>query len=327
MPQSEDRKTFDDISSCDLIIMIQGHYLCDLWGGIRGLLNAFVVLYPLILAKVFHRQIILLGVSTGPFKGKFSQWLVKKTLNKAHIYVRDAYSKEYIITAGADPSRVSLIPDLGCLFFSSDKNPALVPSVKVPYDASRCNIGMILATESSDASSSYIKSMAALCDYLVETKGAHITLIPNTSDVFPDDDIITLGKLRGLMKWKEKARVLPYEANPEHFVSIFNSLDLVITSRFHGVILSRPTPVIAIPVAFMPYRIISLMETLGIAEYICYLNSTSSFDEAKNMVDKAWAHREEIRAQQQRVIADIPRQLELAVEKLEGIVNKKQEIP
>ena len=64
------------------------------------------------------------------------------------------------------------------------------------------------------------------------------------------------------------------------------------------------------------------METLGLSEYVCNLDNSSSLDVAKKMVDRAWAQRDIIRAQQQKVMEDIPKQLELAMENLKDVIGK-----
>lgn len=329
-----DRKALQDMSSADLVVFCGRFYFADLWGGLGGLAHAFVELYPLILATIFRRPIVLLGVSIGPFRGKLTKWLVKRTLGKAsRIFVREQYSQEFLLNAGVKPTKVAIIPDLAFSLRSGSDDMQV--SHQLPSAGDGAKVGVVIRSPFPEAQrlpryERYLRTIAALCDYIAESKDAHIFLIPQNTRV-PDDDTVGLGEVWQLMKRKEQAEILPYNPSPQYWQAFYQELDMVVTSRFHGIVLSRPTPVVAIPTyglgtrsrANKPlagYKIRGLMEMLELAEY-CVDAELSDMEEVKIVVDKAWAQRSNIKAQQERMITNLLMGLEHVSQELRDLIK------
>jgi hypothetical protein len=80
---------------------------------------------------------------------------------------------------------------------------------------------------------------------------------------------------------KDKVELLPYTPSPNDFMAAFKEMDIMISSRFHSIILSRPVPIVAIPTTFAPHRLIATMESLGLSEYMCFLDRSTNLDTLK----------------------------------------------
>ncbi len=324
-----ERDAFDDIVSCDLAIVPPGFVFNDDRGGLIGFAIVFVRIYPLLLAKLFKRQVIFLGGSMGPFNGKLSRWMVRKTFD--YVFVREKYSNDHGISAGFDKDRVFIIPDFAwyLLATKSTSITASFDDITLNYffkDTEYCVGIAIRADERTEISSLYMKSLADLCNYLIDHKKAKIIFFPMSIDILSQDDPIFLKKLSEHIKKKEKVQIFSPDQSIDRYIGLFKRLDLLITSRFHGIILSRPTPVIAVPrknTNSMSFKLVGMMELLGIPEYVCYLDEPSGLDIAKKLIEKTWINRESVKEQQQKITNQMGNQLILEMQRLKDIVDAK----
>ena len=316
-----DRRAWQDLISADLVVHKGADYFANVRTGLRGLANAFIAFYPLIVAAMFGRPIVILGASMGPFSGRLAQALTKTVLSRvSKIFVRESYSREFLMTAGVNPTTISIIPDLA--FARQQGHPIMEP---LPTTVDHNNkVGISITSPLPGAKKwivnpeRYLQVMARLSDYIAETMSARIILIPHTIDV-PNDDTVGLREVWKLMKHQEQAEILRYNPSPDYLRAIYQQMDLVVTSRVHGVVISRPTPVVAIPVV-LKHRVRGIMESLNLKEY-CVPSEPLDLQELKEVVEKAWANRAAIKAQQEVVMKSLLLQLDGISEELRALVG------
>jgi polysaccharide pyruvyl transferase WcaK-like protein len=279
-----------------------------------------MIFYPIILAQMFNRPSVLLGISTGPSTSKLNNRWIVKILKNTPIFVRERYSLQWLVSIGIPQSNISLVPDFGFYWHKLEPSSAEIAFKKEYLSNSRLNIGVIINAKQSDMETYYMKTMASLCDFLIEHKNARILFLPLSRKNKSDADTISLNHLIRLLKRKEETIFVPYISSPVLFRDISRQLDLVISSRLHGIILSRPAPVVAITRGDTSYRLTGVMDKLGLPQFTSSLENESDFDNIKKLIDIALVNSVTIRSQQQIQIQKINEDLEKTMEILKTTI-------
>lgn len=93
---SDERKAFQAIKECDVVISKGGSFLCS-FGSKREAFSLWRMLYPFYIAKLFSKKTVVLAQSLGPFEDKLSQRIFKKSIKFIdQIYFREHKSQELL---------------------------------------------------------------------------------------------------------------------------------------------------------------------------------------------------------------------------------------
>lgn len=199
-----EKKALNDIASADLIVGAPGFRFSDTSGGLRGAVNCFIELYPLILSGIFKRRRVMLGVSLGEFRGRLCRWLVRRTANGLErVFVRELETMNFLMSCGVDPRVVELVPDLA-FSLKRDGSPAM-SNYPVHTNQHR-KIAVAIGTPASiQVRRRYYRVISDLLDYLIESKDAHIFMVPHTKETSDQsDDEAEIPKVLGMLKRKER---------------------------------------------------------------------------------------------------------------------------
>lgn len=257
-------------------------------GGIfQDIYNHFPIPFFTVMALtagLFRKKFVLHAVGIGPVRTILGKNLCRITANRAHaVSVRDRESKELLeglgvkrrIHVSADP--VFLLPPGR----NMNGDPANILSSK-GRKTSGPSIGVcvhnLLTWNDTDK-----KIFAAVLDHLAQERKAAVIFLPMGNyrngwfrgDVSEPVDVSASGELAGLMK--SDSTVLDEEAGPLEMMSVAGSLDLIISMRFHGLVMgiSRCVPVIALTFR-EESKLVNLMKRTGMEKEIFYANELNA---------------------------------------------------
>jgi polysaccharide pyruvyl transferase WcaK-like protein len=308
-------------AEADLILDLSGDSFSDL--NARAIINVLSVLPALLLKK----PVVFFSQSIGPF----NYWtlpLARFCLNNSSLVViREDVTKQYLERIGVGERRSYLAAD--CAFLLEPAPFAKVLKILQEYGLSGRELPLIgislsvFMIEHACASlvNNYLLIMSRLVDYIVESKNAHVVLIPHV--IAPrewghDDRYATRGVHR-LLKNKRKVTIIETDYDPKELKGIIGQCDLFIGCRMHSNIaaLSQGIPTIAIG---WSYKYYGIMKRLGMEEYVSYLN-TMSFEELKVKFDMLFSLREEIQNQLTFKIKDEKRSALHAVKLVSNLLS------
>lgn len=260
-------QSFQNLKGFKLLIVSGGGQLDDYWGGPWS--HPYRILRWAILSKLRGTNFIFVSVGAGPLDYKLSRFFIRQALSAAsYRSYRDESSKLFMQKCGFnrdDP----VFPDLAFSLKVKD-----LPC-KMPEPGAKAVVGIGPMSyfdprnwPESDANifMAYLSKLASFAEWLIR-QGHRLVLI--TGDIFPDREAIR--DFRGILDQRQ----VTYEDGQviENLISTVDDLldsialtDVVIASRFHGVLLSQlmNRPVLAL--SYHP-KIDALMEEYGQAEY------------------------------------------------------------
>jgi colanic acid/amylovoran biosynthesis protein len=122
--QKESINSYKDV---DLVISCPGGFLED------STKSYFASIFQIFLAISFKKEVIIAPQSIGPIRGKFSKYLLKKTLQKVKkIYTRETYSYKFVVNElQIDSSKVQMSADMA--FFYSEYKKFELSNTKEEY--------------------------------------------------------------------------------------------------------------------------------------------------------------------------------------------------
>lgn len=184
------------------------------------------------LARLLKKPVFIYAQGMGPFNKSFSRALVKKTLEKTEITVRDKASKNLLQEIGVK-KEIHIVPD-----------PVLgieLNEFKSPWWEEQNFSQPVMAVSVRDWPSEvpFAEKIAASLDRLEKMDIVFVPMHGEHDDAFSR-------KVASLMK--RKAYIAPYEASIEEKISIIGKSNLLVGMRLHALIFASvvDTPFIAL---------------------------------------------------------------------------------
>lgn len=227
------------IRKLDVLILGGGGVLMDMFKRDAPLYSSLVFI-----AKVFKCKIIIYGVGAGPINTMLGRFLIKGMVHASLLTaVRDAESKQLLEEKGVKRP-IHVIPDPALSLGNSpnkkkSKELKKVGVTAVPYYSSA------YWPKSNEAIyQRYIQDMAVSLDLLVKEYDVEITFF---STKYPQDVQVTKD-IYERMDHQNSATVTGKNLKPDELIELSGSLDLIIGTRLHSLILAvaAGTPIIGI---------------------------------------------------------------------------------
>lgn len=251
----------------DFLIASGGGQLDDYWGGARG--HPFALMKWGVIARYVGTPYLFVSVGAGPIQSAWSQRFIKRALALAsYRSYRDASSRELIQSLGFiadDPVYPDLAFSLDLAAPAPPDNPkvgkAVVGVGPMAYFDPR-----VWPQKDAAVYQGYLARLAEIVAWLVR-RGHDVVLFPGeiVQDRAPTDDLKKM--LSAKLTPSELACIHdePVET-VEGLLAQLARTDLVIASRFHGVLLAQ---LLLKPVLALSYhpKIDRLMEETGQADY------------------------------------------------------------
>ena len=288
----------------DLIIPVGGGYLRSQKKGIGSLLNVSLLLHPLWVSNVLSKPTVLYSQSIGPFVSRFEERIVKASLNKCTIamIVREDTSVELLQRIGVKYN-VHRSIDSGFAFKTNGVKYDLRKRLGIK-SGKRLLVGVTVRQWLPRAAqSSYEKAIAESIEYLLNRYGVEVVLIPQvTSEFHDDDDRIVNKRISNRISDHKHLHVIGAKLNHYEIKSVYDSLDLVLGTRFHSVIFALTSYIPAIAIEY-EHKTSGIMHDLGLDKWVIKMEKVNS----KNLcllIDDLMANRDDYRKYLIRVIPD-----------------------
>lgn len=142
--------------------------------------------------------------------------------------------------------------------------------------------------------SNYIRVMAQIIDYLVESMSATVVLIPHLqgTGLLVTERAIHEEALQQT-KHKESVKLVSHDYTAQEIKGIIGQCDLFIGGKMHSNIAALSQCVPTVGLAYS-YKFEGIMKTLGQENYVC---SDITFEDVISKVIDAWNRKEEIRTE------------------------------
>lgn len=268
----------------------------------------FNILYPLLLDK----PVVLFAESLGYYKHNVNRLVGRYIFrNVKLILVREELSKEYLIDLGIDADKI---------FVTADPAFILSPAPRSRVDEILGKEGIqnlqnpIVGVNPSGTISRYlddpaksedyyVQSIVDAIDYLVETKGANILLIPHVYSKGGDDRIV-IQKIMGKISNPQKVFQITNEYSAAELKGIIGLCDIFIGARMHATIAATSLCIPTVGIAYS-HKIHGIIgKTLGLEQYIIDISKLDG-DTLKSVIENVWVNREAIRKYLEGVIPEV----------------------
>lgn len=238
-------RSYKRLRSIDKLIIAGSGPLADNFGG--ALAYPYLVFKWVLLSKLRGIPVIFFSVGAVPFEFRFSKLLVRLALNWAQYRsYRDETSLNIVSGIGVKPDG-RVFPDIAFSYSieSSDLN----------NNAREKRVGIGLfphfdprywPEKNQDTYDRYIKLIADFTGWL-SAEGYHVVFLSTQvkADVAVTKDVISLLKSKGL---SDSCYSTPRTETHEEFIKQASSVELMVLTRFHGLIMTllSNTPIIAL---------------------------------------------------------------------------------
>jgi len=252
------------IREADIVIAKGGSYI-HAAGGMRELLFLWRMLYPLRVAKRLGSRPVLLGVSVGEFRSKGSRWLARRVLRDGVVmYVREPRSIEVACRElKRRREHTPIIPDLAFL---------LEPNVGKQHPdewRERRQIGVTVRAHTHPRCDreaglrNYVESLSqALRTILDRDHDLYVKFIPQVSE-----DEALAREVAARVSRSDRVEVLGGEVDIDALLAMYGSLEILVGSRLHSVILAALVGVPAVHVIYEPSKSYGTLDLLGMTEF------------------------------------------------------------
>lgn len=231
------------MSKSDLVISGGGSLLQDVTSK-RSLLYYLAILT---LATVMGRKVMLFAQGIGPIKSNFMRRLTKYVCSSvAKITVRDNDSLYELRRIGVPERKVELTADAVMTMpkESKDFGRELLSRYYVPDN----KMLIAVAVRKWRDDDSYLLEIAKAADKLIDTRNAHIVLLPMQYPL----DVEPCRRVQQLMVNKLESTVLAVDCKTEEFLSLIGNFDLLVGMRLHALIFAAVMEVPFIAISYDP---------------------------------------------------------------------------
>lgn len=279
------------VDAADLVITIPGGFLLapavvDDWWMFH--------LPTLELARALGKPLVLGPCSIGPFAG-FHRDVAGRFLARCErIYVREEWSKDYVLGLGVSADRVICCPDLAFMFRDGDiETVAPIEISGVDSGDDRPLLGISVKWHSFPGSDDpkarrrlYMKALADTADFMIEHHGARVVIVPQTLE-----DLKAGRALYGEIAQRGDVVLLEDDLSPADLQRVYARCRILIGTRMHANILAIGvgTPVVAI--AYQP-KTRGIMAAMGLDDWVL------AIDDVSELVARAhdlWIHADDVR--------------------------------
>ncbi len=260
-------KCYRNLTGIDLLIIAGSQQLSDYFGGAWGF--PYTLFKWSVIAKLVGAKVVFLGVGAGPLHSWLGRFFVKYSLFLAsYRSYRDESSKkliEEIGVSGEKPVCPDLVYSLEIVKPSRSTKAKSLSTVGInpmPFFDER-----YWPMHNSDIYHSYVKKLASLALWLIQ-RGYAVVFFPTQLRADPPVicDIKASMKNNGFTNFEQQLVDRPI-LTFEDLVSQISIMDIVIATRFHGILFSF---LLNKPVLGISYhkKTDELMARMGQSEYV-----------------------------------------------------------
>jgi len=226
------------LEKVDMLVVSGGGQIDDSWGGTWA--HPYALWKWTLLARMCGARVLFVSVGAGPLHSPISRLFVRGAIRRSeYVSYRDEYSK--IFMEGVNSKKNSFVaPDLA----HSLRVKCLVPPYEYQGRSRVVGIGPIPYCDPDSwpekdeiENKKYVRKLVELSKELLQ-KGYAVEFI--SCEINMDRKTIRrIMELLGLHEGNQDKRVsFPVITTHEELIEVLHGVDIVITSRFHGVLLA-----------------------------------------------------------------------------------------
>lgn len=315
------------IKSADLVVCKGGHILHTnahrrRVGAIAAMLH--YAYFP-VAAFRYHKPVVFLGHSLGPFRGAADRYLAGVILRRASmLFVREPISAQVARELGVSADKVKVIPDLA--FAIEPWHSLAVESILNRHNLEKDNFAVVTVRTwhiGQLQQQRFLQEMAKLILYLLRNKIVKkVAIVAHTIGPTPiEDDRVASRELFQLLSVQvsdQKVVLIEEDLSPEEIAALYGKAWLLVGTRFHSVILASVAGVPAYSIAYAGPKAEGIMKMLGVEHFVQHIDTFSADKAIKDITSEKM---EEWRAQVKDKVKGLRRQLEDLVPFLRRLVE------
>jgi colanic acid/amylovoran biosynthesis protein len=315
-------KAFSALKNTDLIIAVPGN---QMFSSNRKPWPLPTLLFPLWLAKIFHRKVIVLPQSIGPFRTAIEKFMVGSVYNKVNkVFIRDEVSYKLAKSMKISASKPEIFPDLAFSYPSKKKQEAIALLEKYGWKPDQKNIGLTVIAPmpsylDSQVMNGYYQAVSNALRNLIET-GNYIYIFNQVTGPSKDeDDGMASNRLIQAFDQMTSDQIhqITDKLSPSLLKASYGLMDAFIASRLHSGIFSISMNV---PTLFIGYlhKTEGILRPLGLEYFFLDINSLTA-NKITTKVQYLLDHKLELTSALEKINHDV-------VIKLDSLPNKIEEI-
>ncbi|MDD3006533.1 MAG: polysaccharide pyruvyl transferase family protein [Candidatus Pacebacteria bacterium] len=277
--QKAEKEAMNRLADADLVVGVGGGYIREIPGFMR-IMDLALTLRMLYLSQMMGKLTVLHSQSVGPFGNKAQEKFAGYVLRKMQfIITRESISLKLLKKMGVKEDLT--MGSVDAAFLVRGKNYTRKPLPEEFTSMKKAYAGPLIGVTARDwldkkAQARYEKEMAIALDHIAEKYDACIVFIPQTTvERNTDDDRIIEKRIFENMRQKNRAVLLEGSYDHQTLLSIYESLDFLIGTRFHSVIFALTAKVPALVIAY-EHKAEGIMEDLGLAEWVIKMENVES---------------------------------------------------
>jgi len=268
-------RSYRFLRQVNVLAVAGGGQLDEEWGGAWG--HPYALFKWTTLARLAGASVVVLSVGACQIEGRLTRLFLRRALSLAtYRSYRDEGSKQLAL-AITPLAEGPVVPDIAFSLPVGQYKP--VPSasafpLRIAFSPISYGHPGLWPTPNAPHYERYITELAAFASFLLQS-GASIVLFSSSS---PDELIFAelRKRLDSRLRQEDRARILTSEASSHgELLALFQSVDYVVSSRLHALLLSFLVHKPAIAISY-DRKVTCLMEEMGQAAYCFDIKSVTS---------------------------------------------------
>ncbi len=276
-----------------------------------GLASSLSHSIQILIGTMLRKPVVICAQSVGPFRTRLTRFVAKFVINKVSLVtLREEVSEKYLRGLGINKPLVAVTGDFAFLLepVSHEETSRLLANEHVTA-AKGVLVGLVLSaviskwafpevTDLNEKNENYIETMAKVADYLVESLGATVVLMPQCLGSFArHDDRATMKRVYQKVKHQSSVFMINGDYVPQEIRGIIAECKLVVTAKMHAAIAAVSTyvPVVVLAYSFKTQGIFG--GKLGLEKAIVDVgdkNSQELLATLQRTIQYVWASRDQI---------------------------------
>lgn len=279
---SQADRILKEIREADLLYIVGSGAMNSLYAS-EGLCPRSLVILA---GRIFGKRAVLSGQTIGPLTRSFDRWLAGASLNRAEVItLRDhGISREVLRQIGVvRPKILDVADDAWALEAApAERVEAALGQESLPPRTHTPWIGVTarFLTTASLSEDELRDLFAEAFDQAVERFNAAIVFVPMFVHQDPaKDDRVEARRIIGRMRHRERAFIVQGDHTPSVIKGILGRMDMVIGTRYHGVLfaLSTARPAIAVSVSdYYTMKMTGVMRPMGQEAHLLQLKGLTA---------------------------------------------------
>ncbi len=321
------------IEECDVVV-IGGNSFMEISESqfLRGVPSYAALLATW--AKLFEKPYVLYGVACPTLRNEYTKQVARFLCeNAALVTVREDFSVQQLRDAGVDVSNVQVLADPAFgvdPVWDKDAGLQVLNEEGITL-GSKPLIGICFRHQywswSDGEFEAYARTTARFCDWLVHEFKVELLFIPNCTyavDTENEDDRIVLASIREKMNECDQAHLIKGDYDLHKILSLFQFLDMMISSRRHSCAFAaiHHVPFLAAAMGYS-YHFQPFLESLSLDDAFVDLTE-ESLEEFREKVRQAWDRKANTARIIQRMLPELRRKAHRHVELIANMLHSQQ---